>query len=126
MNDWLDFINAGNARFGITDTNNNYSLNANKSIWDSSSFGWNPGTIGLALEGLNALGSLYTGFKGLSLAKDQFGFQKNLANVNLANSVQAYNTALADRAKARAVMETGNASNADEYIKLNSLSNVRL
>lgn len=67
-------------------------------------FGDIGGMEGLAslAQGLASLGSLYGGFKGLGLAKDQLQFSKDSYNTNLANSTQSYNTALTDRVENRA------------------------
>jgi len=53
--------------------------------------------LGVA-QGLGALGSAYTAYKGLGLAEDQFGFEKALANRNLANQGQLINTQLQNAA----------------------------
>ncbi|MDR5839315.1 hypothetical protein [Caballeronia sp. LZ034LL] len=75
--------------------------------------------------GLGALGTgfnLYSGLKALGLAKDTFDFQKQLAQKNLANQTASYNTALTDRATARAVTEGQSAADRDAYIAANKLS----
>lgn len=59
------------------------------------------GGVGMGLQGLSSLGNMYVGMKGLGLAKDQFDFNKQMANTNLANSVKSYNTELAHKAGMR-------------------------
>lgn len=49
--------------------------------------------LGVGLYGLNTLGNLFLGWRSLNLARDQFNFQRDLANQNLAASIQAYNDA---------------------------------
>ena len=64
--------------------------------------GLNIPTAQLGLQGLGSLANLYTGFKSLGLAKDQFNFQRDTANTNLNNQIQTYNTGLEDRLRTRA------------------------
>jgi len=54
----------------------------------------------------------YTGYKGLGLAEDQFGFAKDSFNVNLANQAKLINTELEARQRAR--LETGGQYGRDE------------
>lgn len=56
----------------------------------------------LGIGGLSALGNLYFGSQQLGLAQDQFNFQKQAYNTNLANQTKAYNSALTDRISTRA------------------------
>jgi hypothetical protein len=88
----------------------------------TSGLGLNVPTMQLGLSGLSTLANLYSGLKSLGLAQDQFNFQKNLANTNLANSVTSYNTALTDKATARAVTEGQSNATRDAYIAANKLS----
>jgi hypothetical protein len=88
----------------------------------STGLGMNIPTLQLGFQGLSSLANLYSGIQALGLAKDQFNFQKNLANTNLANSVQSYNTALTDKATARAVTEGQTDAQRDAYIAANKLS----
>jgi hypothetical protein len=87
-----------------------------------SGLGANLPTLQLGLGGLSTLANLVSGIKAFGLAQDQFNFQKNLANKNLTNSVASYNTALTDRATARAVTEGQTAAQRDAYINANKLS----
>lgn len=87
-----------------------------------SGFGFNLGTAGAALGGLNALGGLIQGNKALKLGQDQFKFQKNLANTNLNNSIKSYNTALEDRLTARGAQQNDDSLTTQERIDKNRLS----
>lgn len=90
------------------------------------------GGWGNIMQGIGSLGNLYMGLQNiglqkdaLSLAKDSYNTSKALSQANLNNSVDAYNTSLADRYRARAYAETGDASAYDNQIeerKLNSVS----
>jgi len=57
--------------------------------------------VGVSLYGLNTLGNLFLGWRALEQAREQFNYQKDLANQNLANSIQAYNNALRSRIRGR-------------------------
>lgn len=57
--------------------------------------------LGAGLYGLNTLGNLFLGWRSLDLARDQFNFQRDLANQNLAAAIQAYNTAQRARLRGR-------------------------
>lgn len=90
------------------------------------------GGWGNIMQGIGSLGNLYMGLQNiglqkdaLSLAKDSYNTNKALSQANLNNSIDAYNTSLADRYRARAYAETGDASAYDNQIeerKLNSVS----
>ena len=80
--------------------------------------------MGIGVQGLQALAGLWTAYNGtqsLKLAKQAFNTQKDLAYKNLGNSIKSYNTALSDRLKARAAMETGNKNAYDDQIEENKL-----
>ena len=83
--------------------------------------GWNMGTGQLALGGLQTIGSLWNAWQANKLAKEQFKFQKDFANTNLANQIQSYNTTLADRTRARTFTEGGSDAEAQAYIDANQL-----
>jgi hypothetical protein len=75
----------------------------------------------LGLSGLGTLGSLWTGMQAMNLAKQQFNFQKNFANTNLANQTKSYDTQLTDKANARYYTEGKPQSQADAYVAANKL-----
>ena len=76
--------------------------------------------LGLAFGGLQTLGNLWGGYKSLNLANKQFDFSKMIAERNLANSTQSYNTALADKINSRAESEMSTAAK-EAYLAKNSL-----
>ena len=78
--------------------------------------------LGAGIQGLGAIGGMMQNRKAMKLAKDQFKFAKNFANTNLNNQIKSYNTALEDRANARAVMENRDQSSAQAYIDKHKLS----
>lgn len=84
--------------------------------------GLNFETAGLVLGGLQTIGSLWAAFQAQKLAKQQFQYTKNITDTNLANQIKTYNTALEDRARARAAMEGRDAASAQAYIDQNKLS----
>ena len=75
-----------------------------------NSFGFNTNTLGAVTGGLQAFGGLasaYMGYKNYKMAKDQFGFQKGLANRNLANQAKTINNAYSNAAQVAAGMVGG-------------------
>ena len=78
--------------------------------------------LGAGIQGLGAIGGLMQNRKAMKLAKDQFKFAKEFANTNLNNQIKSYNTALEDRANARAIMENRDQSSAQAYIDKHKLS----
>jgi hypothetical protein len=78
--------------------------------------------LGAGIQGLGVIGALMQNRKAMKLAKDQFKFTKNTANTNLNNQIKSYNTALEDRANARAVMENRDQASAQAYIDKHKLS----
>ena len=87
-------------------------------------FGWNMPSAKLGVSAFTSLASLWGAFKGLNQAKKEFEFNKRITEKNLANSTKSYNTALEDKARARA-SASGNMSKDDvqKYVTLNQLSN---
>jgi hypothetical protein len=79
------------------------------------------GAAGAVISGIQTLGNLWMGFKAMKLAKKQYKFQKKMTETNLANQMKSYNTALADRARSRGVMEGQSADQVAQYINSNSL-----
>lgn len=67
--------------------------------------GMNVGTGQLALSGLGSLAGLWQAGQQNKMAKEQFSFQKNMANTNLNNQMKSYNTVLEDRMTTRGAME---------------------
>lgn len=97
-----------------------------KNTFLNSDGSWNLQNIGAGIQGLGSLasafGNLYMGNKALKFAKDQFNFQKDLANINLNNSIRSYNTKLGDIANTRSVMETGSTGKYDNWYNDNKLT----
>lgn len=73
----------------------------------------------LGLSALGTIGGLISSFGALNLAKKQFGLQKDVLNTNLNNQIKAYNTALDDKARSRAVVEGQSDQERDAYIEAN-------
>ena len=72
--------------------------------------------INAGLGGIQTIGGLIGAFGSLGLANKQFNLSKRMAETNLTNSVQAYNTALEDKARSRAVVEGTSAADTAAYI----------
>ncbi|ANJ20800.1 virion protein [Roseobacter phage RD-1410W1-01] len=79
------------------------------------------GNVGMILGGVQALGNLWNSYQQNKLAKQQFAFQKEAFQTNLANQTQTYNTALEDRIRARYHTEGRSSGEADQYLEEHSL-----
>lgn len=88
---------------------------------DRTDFGWNANTLNFGLEGLTGLGNLWGAWQSNRLARDQLDFTRNFARANLANQTQAYNTAIEDRSRSRAVVEGQTPSQASDWVRRNRL-----
>lgn len=77
---------------------------------------------GLALGGLQGLGSLYMGMKQYGLAKDQLGFQKDAFSKNYEAQKMATNTQLEDRQRARVASNSGAYQSVGDYMKQNGVA----
>lgn len=77
------------------------------------------GKVGLGLQGLQTIGGLIGAFGSLSLANKQFNLQKDVLNTNLKNQIQAYNTALEDKARSRGAVEGQTPEQVAAYISAN-------
>ena len=86
--------------------------------------GWNIDTAKLALGGLQTLGNLFMGLRAMKQAREQFNYQKGVSETNLVNSIQAYNTALTDRANNRADAMNQDQATTDAYIEANKARRV--
>lgn len=75
----------------------------------------------LGIGGLQTLGNLWGGYKSLDLANKQFDFSKMIAEKNLNNSTQSYNTALDDRITSRAKAQGMSEQDRQAYLAKNSL-----
>lgn len=84
-------------------------------------FGFNMPTLELGIKGLSALGNLWSGYQASKMAQRQYDLAKEAYQTNLANSIKSYNTALTDRIRARAAMETGDKNAYDSYLEENKL-----
>jgi hypothetical protein len=84
--------------------------------------GFNLPTAQLALGGLETIGNLWMAWQANKLAKEQFAFQKNFAQANMANQISAYNTTLEDRGRSRAFTEGQTPEEAQAYIDDNRLN----
>jgi hypothetical protein len=90
-----------------------------------SGLGFNVGTLGLALGGLNTIGNLWQAFESNKLAKQQFNFSKNFAMKNLANQIQTYNTSLEDKINSRYYTQGQSQDEANAYIQSHKLDDAK-
>lgn len=87
-------------------------------LWNN--IGGMQGLSGL-LQGLGGLGQVYASMKGLGLAKEQLGLQRDAYQTNLTNSTKSYNTALEDRIRARYHTEGRASGDVDTYLRKHAL-----
>lgn len=80
------------------------------------------GAFGLGLSALSGIGNYLNGKKYLALARENMQNQMNIWNETYNNQLKQYNTALADRLRARAAFETGDSTAYNEEITNNSMS----
>lgn len=81
--------------------------------------------IGAGIGGIQTIGGLIGAFGSLNLANKQYDLSKRMMETNLTNQVGAYNTALEDKARSRAVVEGQTDAERDEYIKTHSATTGR-
>lgn len=89
---------------------------------DASGLGFNVGTGKLVLGGIQAIGNLWAAWQANKNAREQFAFQKDVTNTNLANQMKAYNTTLEDRINSRYFTEGKSTDAASAYIADHKLS----
>lgn len=111
-----DVTTTGSVAGGITDNN---PAGAG-GFWDG--FKWNKDTFGLALGGLQTIGSLWGAWQANKLANEQFKFSKDFALKNLSNQTTAYNTELEGRTRARAFTEGLSDQDAKNYVEAHRLA----
>ena len=87
----------------------------------ASGFGWNMGTLDLVLGGIKTIGNLWASWQQNKLAKEQLKMQTDLANINVANQIDAYNTALEDKTRHRASFNELSQGESDAYLASHKL-----
>lgn len=107
--------------FQAQETNDGLGGGINMVMPQNQGWGFNIPTMKLGIEGLSALGGLYTAFKANGLAEDRFDFAKDVTNTNLRNQIASYNTSVRDRARARGVAEGQSQEQINNYVSANSL-----
>ena len=80
---------------------------------------WN--NVGDVISGIGTLGSVWAAIQANKIAKKSLAFKQDAFNKNYNNQVSSYNTALSDRAWARAAATGQSANDTRQYIENNSL-----
>lgn len=120
-NNWMNALDFSGNRTAVppgTDTGGG----GLRDLFAESGLGLNLPTLELGLGGLNALNSIFQGRQANRLARQQFGFARDVANTNINNQIQSYNTALEDRSRVRGKVEGRDSEYVDEYIEKNRLT----
>lgn len=81
----------------------------------------NGSNINTGIQSLGQLYSIWQANKQMGLMKDQLAFQKESFGQNMANSIQSYNTSLADRINGRTSNYAGKEADVAAYLAANSL-----
>ena len=106
----MDTYGFGIADYSFRPTYDRYGLynsdNLNDKSWLEQNANGLAG-IGMGIQGLSGLANAYMGYKNYLLAKDQFNYQKGLANRNLANQAKVINNAYDNAAQVAAGMIGG-------------------
>lgn len=82
--------------------------------------GWQK--FGYVMDGIGSIGGLWGSIQQNKIAKQQLALSREAYNTNMNNTIQSYNTQLADRIRARYIMEGRSEAEMQEYIEKNSLS----
>jgi hypothetical protein len=93
---------------GLTREGQGFEFNRNNGL--SNAAGYIGAGAGI-LQGVSGLANAYMGYKNYKLAKEQFGFQKGLANRNLANQAKVINNSYDNAAQVAAGMIGGGSYN---------------
>jgi hypothetical protein len=99
----------------------NQATNPTQKLSEAMSWGEMPfaNRAGMVMDGIGMLGSLYSAFQNIKVARDSLDFQKSAYKTNLKNSTSSYNTALEDRAASRRAAAPG--YDAEGYVDRNRL-----
>jgi hypothetical protein len=115
----------GNSGAGLSGMGSTNPLGSIGGALKPLELGWNMPTAQLGLQGIGALGSLWSAFQANSAAQKQFGLQRDMANANLNNQISSYNTSLENKARDASMMrgDTGSAvsSYVNDYLQRHAL-----
>lgn len=110
------YIGGGSAGGGASDSF--FNSDAFKGLFGDGGIA---GGLAMGMQGLAGIGNLFMGNSQLKLAKQNLGFQKEAFYANMRNSIQSYNTAMADRINSRYSDREKTQAEKDEMIEKNSL-----
>lgn len=99
-----------------------FNLGYNNRDTQPPGFGFNLPTMQLGLTGLGTLAGIFNSFSQNRQQRDQFDYYRRMADTNMNNAIQNYNTRLEDRARARVAAEGGTQEDLDAYLAKNRLS----
>lgn len=93
---------------------------------NGTELGFNLPTAQLAFGAAQSLSNMWNSYQANKMAKKQFDFTRNFANVNLENQTKQYNTTLADIARTRGQIEGQSQAQQDAYYNANKLDSKRI
>ena len=102
------------------------NTNTNSFFGDGTELGMNLPTAQLAFGAAQSLSNMWNAYQANKMAKKQFDFTRDFANVNLENQTKQYNTTLADIARTRGQIEGQSQAQQDAYFDSNKLESKRI
>lgn len=102
------------------------SSNTDSFFGDGTELGMNLPTAQLAFGAAQSLSNMWNSYQTNKMAKKQFDFTRDFANVNLENQTKQYNTSLADIARTRGQIEGQSQTQQDAYYNSNKLESKRI
>lgn len=93
---------------------------------NGTDLGFNLPTTQLAFGAAQSLSNMWNAYQANKMAKKQFDFTRDFANVNLENQTKQYNTTLSDISRTRGQIEGQSQAQQDAYYNSNKLDSKRI
>jgi len=93
---------------------------------EPSEWGFNIGTLGLALKGLGTIGGLWQAYEQSKNQRAALEMQRKATNINLANQIMAYNTKLEDRTANRVLAGGWSQDKGDTWVADHRLKDAKV
>lgn len=100
--------------------------NTDSFFGNGTELGFNLPTAQLAFGAAQSLSNMWNAYQANKMAKKQFDFTRDFANVNLENQTKQYNTTLSDIARTRGQIEGQSQAQQDAYYNSNKLDSKRI
>ena len=119
-------LNFGRAQDRMGNQLSNSLGNTGGFFGDGTDLGFNLPTTQLAFGAAQSLSNMWNAYEANKMAKKQFDFTRDFANVNLENQTKQYNTTLADISRTRGQIEGQSQAQQDAYYNANKLESKRI